>query len=111
MNQFYLERIRSFTIESITISDHGLITVTFSPVSAGYLERTWRLNESLLDDNRVVEALSHKIKTYFEMNVQGEVSEQAIWEAHKSVIRGELIAHGSRIKKEKQKDSRSDGRD
>lgn len=34
----------------------------------------------------------------------GEVSEQAVWEAHKSVIRGELTAHGSRIKKEKQKE-------
>lgn len=52
----------------------------------------------------MVEALSCKIKTYFEINRPGEVSKQAVWEAHKSVIRGELIAHGSRIKKEKQKE-------
>lgn len=104
VDQFYLERTRSFTIEPITISDHASITVTFLPISAGHLERTWQLNESLLDDNKVVETLSCKIKTYFETNMPEEVSEQAVWEAHKSVIRGELIAHGSWIKKEKQKE-------
>lgn len=104
MDQFYLEKIHSFTIASITISDHAPITVTLLPVSAGHIERTSRLNESLLDDNSVVEALSLKIKTYFEISMPGEVLEQAVWEAHKTVIRGELIPHGSRIKKEKQKE-------
>lgn len=36
---------------------------------------------------------------YFETNTSGEVSEQTVWEAHKAVIRLELIAHGSRVKK------------
>lgn len=60
----------------------------------------------------MVEPLSLKIKTYFEINIPGEVSEQAVWEAHKSVIRGELIAYGSQIKKrETKKYNRSVGRD
>lgn len=33
----------------------------------------------------------------------GEVSEQAVWEAYKMVIRGELIAYGSYIKKERKR--------
>lgn len=34
----------------------------------------------------------------------GKVSNQAVWEDHKAVIRGKLVAHGSCIKKEKQKE-------
>lgn len=104
MDQFYLEKIRACTIDPITISDHAPTTMILLPVPVGHVERTWRLNEALLDDNSIVETLSIKLKTYFKMNVPGEVSEQVVWEAHKSVIRGELIAHGSRIKKEKQKE-------
>lgn len=32
------------------------------------------------------------------------MSGQAVWEAHKAVIRGQMIAHGSRIRKERQKE-------
>lgn len=62
------------------------------------------MNQSLLDGKLVVEALFLKMGTYLEINIPGEVSEQAVWEALKAVIRGELIAHGSHIKKEKQKE-------
>lgn len=100
VDQFYLENVLTSTIESITMSDHAPITLTFCPIQMGHLERTWRLNESLLDKEEIVEELGIKIKEYFEINETGEVSEQAVWEAHKTVVRGELIAYGSYIKKE-----------
>lgn len=55
VDQFYLENVRNCTIEAITISDHAPITLTLSPIKAGYIERTWRLNESLLDNKRITE--------------------------------------------------------
>lgn len=51
-----------------------------------------------------MEELFLKIKTYFEINEPGEVSEQAVWEAYKTVIRGDLIAYGSYNKKERKKE-------
>lgn len=62
------------------------------------------MNESPLDDKEVLEALSQKFLSYFEINTQGDVSGQVVWEAHKAVMRGELIAYGSHIKTEKRKE-------
>lgn len=47
-----------------------------------------------------MEKLDIKIKEYFEINKTEEVSDQVVWEAHKTVIRGDLIVYGSYIKKE-----------
>lgn len=95
VDQYYLNHMRSSTIESITISVHASIMLTFLPVSAGHWERTWQLNESLLDDKQISEDLLHKLAGYFEINTSGEVSDQTVWEGHKGVIRGGLITHGS----------------
>lgn len=40
VEQDYLNYVRSATIESITISDHAPIKLTFLPVSAGHREQT-----------------------------------------------------------------------
>lgn len=92
---FWLINVIKCKIEAITILDHAPITLTISPIQRGHIERTWRLNMSLLDKKNIVEELSIKIKAYFEINEPGEVSEQAVWDAHKTVIRGELIATGA----------------
>lgn len=99
VDQYYLNYVRSATIQSITVSDHTSITKTSLPVSGDHRERTWRLNETLLDDRQ--EDLLHKLVEYFEINTSGEESEQTVWEAHKAAIRGELIAHGSHVKRKK----------
>lgn len=49
-----------------------------------------------------LKTLHNKLTSYFETNIPGEVSNQAVWEAHKVVIRGEMIAQGSRLRNEKQ---------
>lgn len=65
VDQYYLNYVRSATIESITISDHAPITLTFLPVSVGHREMTWRLNKSLLDDRQISEDLLHKLVEHF----------------------------------------------
>lgn len=52
-------------MESITISDHVRITLTFQSSSACSVERMWRLNESILDDKSVLETLSRTLALYF----------------------------------------------
>lgn len=99
IDQFYLSNGISSTIESVTISDHSPVTLCFCPLTVHETERTWILNETLLTDLTVVKTLSWSLQFYFETNSSGNVSMQAIWEGHKSVIRREMIAHGSCIKK------------
>lgn len=101
VDQFYLGNVSASTIEPITMSDHAPITLTLRPTQMDRAERIWCLNESLLDKEDIVEKLSIKIKEYFEINKTEEVSDQVVWEAHKAVIRGDLIAYGSHIKEGK----------
>lgn len=92
MDQFYLNYVHSLTIESNTISDHAPISLTVCLVLAGIVERKCGLNESILDDTLAMESLSCTLASYFEMNNPEDVYDQALWEAHKAVIRRELIS-------------------
>lgn len=53
---------------------------------------------------RVVAGVTETLTHYFEENATGEVSEGVFWEGHMAVVRGSLIAWGSRLKKVRQAD-------
>lgn len=59
----------------------------------------WCLNESLLQIPEVLNEGVQEIMAYFQTNAIPESDPGFVWEAHKMVIRGILIKHGSRIKK------------
>lgn len=104
VDQFDLHLVKSSVIGSITISDHAPVALSLRMGGVDKKERNWRLNESILDDKRAFETLKGGLISYFETNRTDEVSNQVVWEAHKVVIRGEMIAQGSRLKKERQKE-------
>ncbi|KAM9316751.1 adhesion G-protein coupled receptor G6 [Gastrophryne carolinensis] len=93
------------------LSDGGILPTSFSDHALIYLNLnlsdrpppplTWRLNESLLQDEVVIQAVREGLDAYFRNNDNGEVSPLMVWEVHKSVIRGILISHASRLKREK----------
>lgn len=62
----------------------------------------WKLNESLLQNQRVMEDVIREVSWVFETNDTQECAPGVIWEAHKAVIRGVLIKHGTRIKRERE---------
>lgn len=61
----------------------------------------WRLNESLLQDKDVLEDVTKELDFYFSTNDTPDCDPGIIWEAHKAVIRGVLIKHGTRIKRKR----------
>ena len=79
IDQYYLSLVESATIESITISDHAPISLGVRPVLSGSRERTWRLNEAILDERQNVESLSGTLASYFEINGSDGVSDQVVW--------------------------------
>lgn len=59
---------------------------------------------NLLDDPSVVSGIEETLSHYCTENNNGEVSEGILWKGHKAVVRGELIAWGTKIKRERQAD-------
>lgn len=64
---------------------------------------SWRFNPLLLSDGNFVKTITTKLKTFIEINDNGEVSDSTLWETLKVVIRGDIISYESAIKKEREK--------
>lgn len=82
------------------LSDHHPITVTLSFPETFTRTKIWRLNPSLLKDLAVVDHVCERIHLYFIENTSPDMSPISLWEAHKCVIRGELLALSAKHKKE-----------
>lgn len=59
----------------------------------------WQLNESLLQDPEVLADVIKELGHYFNTNVTPDSDARVVWEAHKAVIRGVFIKHGTRLKR------------
>lgn len=82
-----LHSVMEVSIGSITWSDHAPIFLKYNLMDSCCLGLTmWKLIEN----------------AFFQTNSSLECAPGVIWETHKAVIRGELIKHGARIKKERE---------
>lgn len=59
----------------------------------------WRLNESLLQDPEILADVVKEVVHYFDTNITPDSDNGVVWKAHKAVIRGVLIKHGSKLKR------------
>ncbi|KAM4034885.1 uncharacterized protein ACNLHF_021597 [Anomaloglossus baeobatrachus] len=62
---------------------------------------TWRLNGNLLKDNICQKELQDTIESFVQVHKGDSTSPPVQWETLKCVLRGVLIKHGSRLKKER----------
>jgi hypothetical protein len=60
---------------------------------------TWKLNNTLLNDNLVKEEIKKEIKGFLEFNENEDKSYQNLWDTRKAVVRGKLIALSASKKK------------
>ena len=61
---------------------------------------TWRLNNTLLNNQEITEEIKEKIKKYLETNSNENTTTQNLWNAAKAVLRGKFIAIKSYRKKQ-----------
>ena len=61
---------------------------------------TWRLNNSLLNNQAITEDIQEEIKKYLETNDNENRTIQNLWDAAKAVLRGKLIAIQAYLKKQ-----------
>ena len=51
---------------------------------------TWRLNNTLLNNQEITEEIKEKIQKYLETNDNENTTTQNLWDAAKAVLRGKL---------------------
>ena len=61
---------------------------------------TWRLNNTLLNNQEITEEIKEEIKKYLETNDNENTMIQTLWDAAKAVLRGKFIAIQSYLKKQ-----------
>ena len=61
---------------------------------------TWRLNNTLLNNEEITEEIKEEIKKYLETNDNENTMTQNLWDAAKAVLRGKFIAIQSYLKKQ-----------
>ena len=61
---------------------------------------TWRLNNTLLNNQEITEEIKEEIKKYLQTNDNENTMTQNLWDAAKSVIRGKCIAIQSYLRKQ-----------
>ena len=61
---------------------------------------TWRLNNTLLNNQEIAEEIKEEIKKYLETNDNENTMTQNLWDAAKAVLRGKFIAIQSYPKKQ-----------
>ena len=61
---------------------------------------TWRLNNTLLNNQDITEEIKEEIKKYLETNDNENTATQNLWDAAKAVLRGKFIEIQSYLKKQ-----------
>ena len=62
---------------------------------------TWRLNNMLLNNQKITEEIKGEIKKHLETNDNENTTIQNLWDAAKAVLRGKFIAIQAYLKKDK----------
>lgn len=93
-------------IDPVYLSDHAAVKLTVR-LDISPRKNIWKMNNSLLQDNILVEKMTHILAEYVKMNKTNEISPVTLWEGAKAVLRGHIISYASskyrtRIKQHKQ---------
>ena len=64
---------------------------------------TWRLNNTLLNNQEITEDIKEDLKKYLETNDNEHTTTQNLWDAAKAVLRGKFIEIQSYLKKQEKK--------
>lgn len=102
ISQRDLPMLTTTTIDPMYLSDHHPISMTLAFSHTQPRHHIWRLDPSLLTDTATMTAIQQRLLLYFKENDSPEISPMMRWEAHKSTIRGELIALSAKRRKDRQ---------
>ena len=96
-----LSKFKKIEIISSIFSDHNTmrLNITYKKKTVRNTN-TWRLNNTLLNNQQVTEEIKREIKKILETNDNENMTTQNLWDAAKAVLRGKFIAIQSYLKKQ-----------
>ena len=97
-----LGKFKKIKMVSSIVSDHNdmRLDINYRKKSVKNTN-TWRLNNTLLNNQEITEDIKEEIKKYLETNGNENTTTQNLWDAAKAVLRGKFIAIQSYHKKQK----------
>ena len=94
-------KFKKIEIISSVFSDHNAMRLDIN-YRKNSIENTntWRINNTLLNDQDITEEIKEEIKKYLETNDNEKTITQNLWDAAKAVLRQKFIAIQSYLKKQ-----------
>jgi hypothetical protein len=81
------------------LSDHSAIKVELNNKSSNRIySNNWRLNNTLLNDQWIIEEIREEIKKFQEFNENENTVSQNLWDIAKAVLTGNFISMSAYIK-------------
>ena len=96
-----LGKFKKIEILSSFFSNHNAMTLDINYMKKSVRNtNTWRLNNTLLNNQEITEKIKEEIKKYLGTNDNENMMTQNLWDAAKAVLRGKFIAIQSYLKKQ-----------
>ena len=96
-----LSKFKKIEIISSIFSDHNAVRLEFNYREKNVKNKnTWRLNNTLLNNQEITEEIKEEIKKYLETNDNRNTTIQNLWDAAKAVLRSKSIAIQAYLKKQ-----------
>ena len=96
-----LGKFKKMEIVSSIFSDHNAMRLDINYRERSVRNRnTWRLNNTLLNNQEITEEIKEEIKNYLGTNDNENKTNQNLWDAAKAILRRKLIAIQAYLKKQ-----------
>ena len=97
-----LSKVKKIEIISSILSDYNTMRLEINYRGKNVKHtNTWRLNNTLLNNQEITEEIKEEIRKYLETHDSENTMIQNLWDASKAVLRGKFIAIQAYIKNKK----------
>jgi hypothetical protein len=95
-----LSKYKKTEIISCILSDHNAIKLELNNKSKDKKHaNSWKLNNSLLNEQCVIDEIKEEIKKFLEINENENTTYRNLWNTSKAILRRKFIAMNAYIKK------------
>ena len=101
-----LNKFKKMEFLSSIFSDHNAMKLEIKHKNSEK-HTTWKLDNMLLNNEWVNNKIKVEIKRYLETNENKDTTTQNLWDTGKAILRGKFIALQAYLKKQKQKQNKT----